>query len=66
MSLLQTGLRNLVKQSFLREYPVKVINNGIDLEIFKPTESNFREKYNLENKFIILGVASIWDRKKGL
>ncbi|KGR76412.1 glycosyltransferase [Ureibacillus manganicus] len=59
-------LANLVKKSYLNEYPVKVINNGIDLRIFKPTESNFRERYGLENKFVILGVANIWDRRKGL
>lgn len=59
-------LAGLVKESFLCEYPVKVINNGIDLDTFKPTGSNFRQKYNLEDKYIILGVASIWDRRKGL
>ncbi|MGU8221428.1 glycosyltransferase [Clostridium perfringens] len=59
-------LARLVKKSFLSTYNVEVINNGIDLEIFKPTESNFREKYNLKDKFIILGVANIWDRRKGL
>lgn len=58
-------LAELVNQSFLSEYPVKVINNGIDLEVFKPTESNFRKKYNLENKFMILGVASVWEQRKG-
>ena len=34
--------------------------------MFKPTSSNFRERYNLENKKIILGVASVWDDRKGL
>jgi glycosyltransferase involved in cell wall biosynthesis len=63
-------LAGLVKESFLKEYPVKripvkVINNGIDLEIFKPMESDFRKRYGLENKFIILGVANVWDRRKG-
>lgn len=59
-------LANLVKESFLGKYHVEVINNGIDLEVFKPTESNFREKYNIEDKFIILGVASGWEERKGL
>ena len=59
-------LANLVKESFLGKYPVEVINNGIDLDVFKPTESDFREKHNLENKFIILGVASVWSERKGL
>lgn len=59
-------LAGLVKQSFLKDYPVKVINNGIDLDIFKPTESDFRKKYNLENKYIVLGVAFGWGKRKGL
>lgn len=59
-------LKDLTEKSFLGKYPVKVINNGIDLTKFKPTESDFREKNNLQNKFIILGVASIWEERKGL
>jgi len=59
-------LAELVRESYLQVYPVKVINNGIDLEIFKPTESDFRKRHGLENKFVILGVASIWEKRKGL
>lgn len=59
-------LAGLVKQSFLKDYPVKVIHNGIDLNIFKPTASNFREKYNIGDKFIVLGVAFGWGIRKGL
>lgn len=59
-------LANLVKQSFLKEYPVKVINNGINLKIFKPVQSDFEQKNRLYNQFIILGVANVWDKKKGL
>ena len=59
-------LKNLVELSFLKSYNVEVINNGIDLDVFKPENGDFRQKYNLEDKFLILGVASIWDRRKGL
>lgn len=60
-------LADLVKQSFLKDYPVKVINNGIDLSIFKPTNGNFRESYGIPNdKYIILGVAFGWGKRKGL
>ena len=59
-------LANLVKKSFLKEYPVRVIPNGIDLDRFKPTSSPFRKKYNLAEKQILLGVASVWDDRKGL
>lgn len=59
-------LANLVQKSFLNEYLVKVINNGIDLNTFRPNAGDFRKKFNLNGKFIILGVASVWDRRKGL
>lgn len=59
-------LAGLVKQSFLGDYPTIVINNGIDLSVFKPAESDFRKKHNLENKFILLGVAMGFGEGKGL
>lgn len=59
-------LANEGNQSFFSKYPVKVIPNGIDLNVFKPTPSAFREKNGLVGKKIILGVASIWDKRKGL
>lgn len=60
-------LADLVKESYLKDYPVKVIHNGIDLDIFKPTPSNFRQKYGIDDgKYIILGVAFGWGKRKGL
>lgn len=59
-------LANLVKKSFLKNYKVKVIYNGIDTNIFKPTSNDFKKRYNLENKKIILGVTSDWTKEKGL
>lgn len=59
-------LADLVKNSFLKEYKVKVIHNGIDTRIFKKIETNIKSRYNLKDKKIILGVAAIWDRRKGL
>ena len=37
-------LAELVHKSFLKDYDVKVVNNGINLKVFKPINSNFREK----------------------
>jgi glycosyltransferase involved in cell wall biosynthesis len=45
---------------------VQVINNGINLSVFYPRESEFRKKYSIEDKFIILGVAFDWGVRKGL
>jgi len=59
-------LKGLVEKSFLGKYPVKTIRNGVDLTVFKPTESNFREEYGLTDKMIILGVASAWGKNKGI
>ena len=59
-------LADLTRESFLKEYPVEVVHNTIDLSVFKPTASNFRERMGLNGKTIILGVASVWDRRKGL
>lgn len=60
-------LADLLRESFLAEYPIKVIHNGIDLSVFKPTKENFREKYHIEkDKMILLGVAFGWGERKGL
>ncbi len=59
-------LAELVKKSFLQEYRIKVVPNGIDLNVFQPTKNSIREIYNLQDKLIILGVASAWDKYKGL
>ena len=59
-------LASLVKESFLGQYPIKVSYNTIDHNIFKPTPGNFREKYGIKNKKVVLGVASVWEPRKGL
>ena len=60
-------LAGLVKQSFLKDYPVKVINNGIDLNIFRPTESSFRQDHGIAaDEYMLLGVAFGWEERKGL
>ena len=60
-------LSEIVKESFLQKYPTKVIHNGIDIKVFKPALGmNFRLKHNLQDKFILLGVANIWESRKGL
>lgn len=59
-------LAGLVRQSFLKGYPVEAIPNGIDLDVFKPTPSDFRERHGLVGKQVLLGVANIWAPSKGL
>jgi glycosyltransferase involved in cell wall biosynthesis len=60
-------LANILKESFLKNTPIKVIHNGINTIVFQPTnDQTIRAKYKLNDKFIILGVASIWSPRKGL
>ena len=59
-------LEEEVKKSFLREYQVEVIPNGIDTTVFIPTTGDIRKRLNLEGKRIILAVANEWSERKGL
>lgn len=59
-------LSGLVKESFLKDYKTIVINNGINTSKFYRRESNFLDKFGVKNKFVVLGVSSIWDKMKGL
>ena len=59
-------LAGLVKQSFLSGYPVTVIRNGIDTQVFRPVRGKMRERKNIRDKTVVLGVASVWDERKGL
>lgn len=59
-------LEDITRQSYLSQYPIETIYNGIDTSIFKPTKSNIKEKLGIKNRKIILGVASTWSINKGL
>ena len=60
-------LAEQVKESFLKDYPVKVIHNGIDLAVFQPRNSDFRKRYEIPtDKTLLLGVAIKWVPRKGL
>ena len=49
-----------VRQSFLKDHPLYVFHNGIDLDLFKPLG-----KPN-DEKFRILAVSNVWHKDKGL
>lgn len=59
-------LEDVVKDSFMKEYPVEVIHNGIDTSTFQYTPSEFRKRYGIpEDRYILLGVAIKWVPRKG-
>lgn len=60
-------LVELLSKSYLKNNNIQLIHNGIDQKMFKPRNTNkISAKYNLNDKFIILGVAGIWNGFKGL
>ena len=60
-------LANMVKESFLSKYDIRVIPNGVDVSVFKNLKSDFREKHNINSDDImLLGVSYEWTDTKGL
>ncbi|MDR1598280.1 MAG: glycosyltransferase [Oscillospiraceae bacterium] len=53
-------LAGLVRQSFLKDYPVEVIPNGVDLNVFSPSEGK-----EINARPMVLAVASPFDHRKG-
>lgn len=57
-------LADLCKQSFLGNYDIRVIRNGIDLEKFYPRDTTeIKRKLGLENKKIVLAVCAGWSMR---
>lgn len=60
-------LGGIVKESYLGNYTINVINNGVDIDIFRPQEgTELRKKLDIGNRTVLLGVATAWHNEKGL
>lgn len=59
-------LGGMVRKSFLSNYNLKIIHNGIDTKQFYPMDNDVRKNYGIDDKCILLGVSTSWDKKKGL
>lgn len=60
---------SIVKESILNSHPLRVIHNGLDLNVFRrSTETRLiKQKLNIpDDAFLLLGVASVWEPRKGL
>lgn len=53
-------LAECVKSSYLKDYQVRVINNGIDLNVFRPIKTNLRSELGINDGAMILGMANKW------
>ena len=59
-------LGGLVKRSYLGDYEMTVIPNGVDLDRLKPRENDVKARLGIEGRTMLLGVASKWLSVKGL
>ena len=59
-------LEKLVKNSFLGVYKISIVKNSIDKNIYKVSNKNYFDKFNINNKIILLGLANVWEERKGL
>ena len=60
-------IKDEMQHSFLKEYKFHVIHNGINTEVFHVCDTqNTASRYGLTGKHVLLGVASIWSKEKGL
>lgn len=60
-----------VQQSYLNSHSISVVHNGVDLEVFKQAKigdlDRLKKAYGISvEEKVILGVANIWDKRKGL
>ena len=58
-------LADEVRQSYLKDKKIQVINNGINLNNFHYIDSDIKEVNGIDKK-VVLGVASEWTKRKGL
>lgn len=58
-------LKGQVQQSYLSNYNIIRIYNGVDCCSFTPTKSNFKEKHGIQDKKMILSVSDGWNQRKG-
>lgn len=59
-------LANNLSLSYLKNYPCVVISNGVDTSIFKPMDVDYFKTIHEQGEKVILGVASIWEKRKGI
>lgn len=55
-------LESLIRESYLKTHVIKTIHNGIDINKFSP--QYYQGKHS--DDFVVLGVAAVWDKRKGL
>lgn len=66
MVCVSNWVKSIVDQSLLKDFPNTVIYNGVDPQVFHPVQTQeLRKAYDLEQKFVVLGVSNGWGKNKG-
>lgn len=55
-----------ISKSMLKDKKHIVINNSVNLDSFYLEENDYKDKYHLNNKTVLLAVANVWTKQKGL
>lgn len=55
-------LNGALRESALSKHKIITIHNGIDVNVFKP----YDRKTGIKDKIVLLGVAAVWSKRKGL
>ena len=55
-------LEGQVRQSFLKDIDTRCIYNGVDIDVFHP----YNYQFSRSRHYKVLGVASVWEKRKGL
>ena len=58
-------LGKMISRSFLRDKRMSVINNGVDVQLFRPLAFTPEMGMIPRNKKVILAVSSVWYKDKG-
>ena len=58
-------LKEEAAQSFLKDVPCTVIPNGIDTEVFRPLETDLKERLGISGKKMVLNIAMTVSQDKG-
>ncbi len=59
-------LKETAEASFFFGHDIRCIYNGINHQVFQPVPGDVRKSLGIGEKFMILGVASVWNSRKGL
>ncbi|MBQ8969409.1 MAG: glycosyltransferase [Bacteroidaceae bacterium] len=66
ITTVSSWLKGVAELSYLKNFPINVVYNGVDIKLFSHIESNIREQLNIGNNKMLLAVASGFEERKGI